>query len=82
MTAAPELAIGDGALGFWKAIEEIYPPLATPTELRSAWALARSARHVAPALLGSQDRQRAQQGPEIRSASDEGYASDEGRLAG
>ena len=25
LTAAPELAIGDGALGFWKAIEEIYP---------------------------------------------------------
>jgi putative transposase len=22
---APDLAIGDGALGFWKAIEEIFP---------------------------------------------------------
>ena len=25
LTVAPELAIGDGALGFWKAIDEIYP---------------------------------------------------------
>ncbi len=25
LTMAPELAIGDGALGFWKAVEEIYP---------------------------------------------------------
>ena len=25
LTLAPELAIGDGALGFWKALEEIYP---------------------------------------------------------
>ena len=25
LTIAPELAIGDGALGFWKAVEEIYP---------------------------------------------------------
>ena len=25
LTVAPELAIGDGALGFWKAVEEIYP---------------------------------------------------------
>ena len=25
LTVAPELSIGDGALGFWKAVEEIYP---------------------------------------------------------
>jgi putative transposase len=25
LTVAPELAIGDGALGFWKAVEEVYP---------------------------------------------------------
>ena len=25
LTVVPELAIGDGALGFWKALEEIYP---------------------------------------------------------
>ena len=25
MTVAPELAIGDGALGFWQAIEEVWP---------------------------------------------------------
>jgi putative transposase len=25
LSVAPELAIGDGALGFWKAVEEIYP---------------------------------------------------------
>jgi transposase-like protein len=25
LTVAPELAVGDGALGFWKAVEEIYP---------------------------------------------------------
>src|SRR6195952_3344513 len=25
LAVAPELAIGDGALGFWKAVEEIYP---------------------------------------------------------
>ena len=24
-TRCPELAIGDGALGFWKALEEIFP---------------------------------------------------------
>jgi len=26
LTIPPELAVGDGALGFWKAMEEIYPP--------------------------------------------------------
>src|SRR4051794_5453094 len=25
LTIAPEIAVGDGALGFWKALEEIYP---------------------------------------------------------
>lgn len=25
LTIAPELAVGDGALGFWKALDEIYP---------------------------------------------------------
>ena len=25
LTIGPELAIGDGALGFWRALEEIYP---------------------------------------------------------
>ena len=25
LTAAPEIAVGDGALGFWKAVDEIYP---------------------------------------------------------
>jgi len=25
LTAAPRLAVGDGALGFWKALEEVYP---------------------------------------------------------
>ena len=25
LSIAPELAVGDGALGFWKAIEEVYP---------------------------------------------------------
>lgn len=25
LTAAPELAVGDGALGFWKALEEVFP---------------------------------------------------------
>ena len=25
LTVAPELAIGDGALGFWKAVDEVYP---------------------------------------------------------
>ena len=25
LSAAPELAIGDGALGFWRAIEEAFP---------------------------------------------------------
>jgi putative transposase len=25
LAIAPELAVGDGALGFWKALEEIYP---------------------------------------------------------
>ena len=43
LAVAPELAIADGALGFWKAIEEVWP------------------RDPQPALLGAQDRQRAQQ---------------------
>jgi putative transposase len=25
LSIAPEVAVGDGALGFWKAIEEIFP---------------------------------------------------------
>ncbi len=25
LTAAPDLAVGDGALGFWKALEEVFP---------------------------------------------------------
>ena len=25
MTAAPEIAVGDGALGFWKALREVFP---------------------------------------------------------
>jgi putative transposase len=25
LTIAPEIAVGDGALGFWKALEEVYP---------------------------------------------------------
>ena len=25
LTIAPELAVGDGALGFWKALDEVYP---------------------------------------------------------
>ena len=25
LAIAPELAIGDGALGFWKALEEVFP---------------------------------------------------------
>ena len=25
LNVAPEIAVGDGALGFWKAIEEIFP---------------------------------------------------------
>ena len=43
LAVAPDLAIADGALGFWKAIEEVWPP------------------DPQPALLGAQDRQRAQQ---------------------
>jgi hypothetical protein len=27
---APEVAVGDGALGFWKAVEEIFPRHASP----------------------------------------------------
>jgi Transposase, Mutator family. len=26
---APDLAVGDGALGFWKAIEEVFPGTGT-----------------------------------------------------
>ena len=26
LSVAPEIAVGDGALGFWKALEEIFPP--------------------------------------------------------
>jgi hypothetical protein len=25
LLAAPEIAVGDGALGFWKALDEIFP---------------------------------------------------------
>ena len=51
---APDLAIGDGALGFWKAIEEVFPS------------------HPPPALLGSQDRQRAEQGRPLGPGQHEG----------
>ena len=54
LTIAPEIAVGDGALGFWKALDEIFPGTR------------------ASALLGAQDRQRAQQGAEVRAAGDEG----------
>jgi putative transposase len=46
LAVAPELAVADGALGFWQAIEEVWPQ--TPR----------------PALLGAQDRQRAEQAAE------------------
>ena len=29
LTIAPEVAVGDGALGFWKALDEAFPPPAT-----------------------------------------------------
>ena len=48
LSIAPEIAVGDGALGFWKALDEVFPGDATS------------------ALLGAQDSQRAQQGPEVR----------------
>jgi len=35
LTIAPEVAVGDGALGFWKAIEEIFPGDAPPALLAS-----------------------------------------------
>jgi len=25
LTIAPEIAVGDGAFGFWKALDEIFP---------------------------------------------------------
>ena len=47
LTVAPELAVGDGALGFWKAVEEIYPPLATPPSFarRGPWPAPPGTRH-------------------------------------
>ena len=54
LAIAPELATGDGALGFWKALEEVFPD------------------DPAPALLGAQDRQRAEQAAEVRPAGGEG----------
>ena len=33
LTTSPELAIGDGALGFWNAIEEVYPD----TQCQRCW---------------------------------------------
>src|SRR5215216_5267698 len=30
LTIAPEIAVGDGALGFWKALDEIYPRYQPP----------------------------------------------------
>ena len=53
LTIPPRIAVGDGALGFWKALDELFP--GTPSE-----------------VLAAQDRQRAQQGPEVRAAGDEG----------
>ena len=47
LTASPELATGDGALGFWKAAPGLRP-------------------HPRAALLGPQDRQRAQQAAQER----------------
>ena len=54
---APDLAVGDGALGFWKVIEEVFP------------------EHQASTLLGSQDRQRAEQGCPLGSGQHEGRPS-------
>ena len=59
---APELAVADGALGFWKALGEVWP-----TDARAA-------------LLGAQDRQRAQQAAEEPAA--EGQARAAGDLDG
>ena len=47
---APELAVADGALGFWKALDEVFPG------------------NTASAVLGSQKRERAQQGGELMQA--------------
>jgi len=52
---APDLAVGDSALGFWKAIEEVFPGTT--------------------ALLGSQDRQRPEQGRSLRSGQHESRPS-------
>src|SRR3954449_10229191 len=60
---APDLAIGDGALGFWKTIEEVFPGTQVP------------------ALLGSQDRQRAEQGRSLGSDQHESRPSRDLRRA-
>jgi hypothetical protein len=63
LTIAPELAIADGALGFWKAIEEVWPK----TRGQRCWASQASWRRWRHARGGGgmrakpQDRQRAQQ---------------------
>ena len=54
LSIPPRIAVGDGALGFWKALDELFPG------------------HASSALLAAQDRQRAQQGAEVRAARHEG----------
>src|SRR6266852_4681655 len=103
---APDLAVGDGALGFWKAIEEVFPgtrhqrcwvhktanvlnkvalsvQVNMKADLREIYgASTRAAAEAAidvfrsePTLLGSQDRQRAQQGRPLGPGQHEGRPS-------
>jgi hypothetical protein len=63
LETAPDLAVGDGALGFWKRDRRGLPG------------------HQAPALLGSQDRQRVEQGRPLGSGQHEGRPSRDLRRA-
>lgn len=62
LSIAPEIAVGDGAMGFWKALEEIFPS----TRHQRCWV------HKLANSLPRTPIRGAEQGPEVGAAGDEG----------
>ena len=66
LAVPPEIAVGDGAMGFWKALDEVFPG----TRHQRCCPLGDAS--IACRVTGLQDRQRAEQVPEIDAADGEG----------
>ena len=66
LAVPPEVAVGDGAMGFWKALDEVFPG----TRHQRCCPLGDAS--IACRVTGPQDRQRAEQVPEIDAADGEG----------